>query len=93
MKYFTAKKNKAREGSAFVNIAGVHEQQGDYSAALDACFLARDLLADGADPFVAIELYQTIGSIYGRMKKEKRRVQICTWLCGWPTSMVIATDG
>lgn len=67
---FHAKKFKSREGSAFINMAGVHEQEGDYAAALQACFRARDLLGNGADPFVVIDLYQSIGSIYGKMKKE-----------------------
>ncbi|MBL0740653.1 tetratricopeptide repeat protein [Chryseolinea lacunae] len=67
---FHTNKFRSREGSAFINMAGVHEQQGNYAGALEACFRASDLLGDGADPFVVIELYQAIGSIYGKMKKE-----------------------
>jgi tetratricopeptide (TPR) repeat protein len=68
---FHARDIKVREGSALINIAGIHTQHGNYQAALDACQVARDLLVDGDDPFVAVELYQTIGSIYSNMKKEK----------------------
>lgn len=67
-------KLKADEGQAWLKISNLQEKYGFHELALDACFRAMDLIDVKEDLFTAVELYQTIGQIYGDMGNEKTAI-------------------
>jgi tetratricopeptide (TPR) repeat protein len=67
-----AKRNlRAEEGWALMKIANVLEAEGKYKDALESCFSAMNYLDLKSDLFTAIEMYETIGTIYSKMGNQK----------------------
>ena len=62
---------KVEEGWALMKIANALESDGKYKEALESCFSAMNLLDLKNDLFTAIEMYETIGTIYSKMGNEK----------------------
>jgi len=72
---FAERNLKVEEGWALMKIANVLESDGKYKEALESCFSAMKFLDLKSDLFTAIEMYETIGTIYSKMgnQKEARR--------------------
>jgi len=68
-----AKSNlKVEEGWALMKIANALESEGKFEEALESCFSAMNLVDLKKDLFTAIEMYETIGTIYSKMGDEKK---------------------
>ena len=63
---------KVEEGWALMKIANALESEGKYKEALESCFSAMNLVDLKKDLFTAIEMYETIGTIYSKMGDEKK---------------------
>jgi tetratricopeptide (TPR) repeat protein len=62
---------KGDEGLVWLRIGTLQEHYGLHDRALHSCFKAMDLIDVKEDLFTAVELYQTIGSIYGNIGNEQ----------------------
>ena len=60
------------EGWALMKIANALESEGKFDEALESCFSAMKLVDLKKDLFTAIEMYETIGTIYSKMGDEKK---------------------
>jgi tetratricopeptide (TPR) repeat protein len=68
---FAEKNLKVEEGWALMKIANTLESEGKYEEALESCFSAMNFLDLKSDLFTAIEMYETIGTIYSKMGNQK----------------------
>lgn len=72
LKLFIEHQAKDLQGWSLLQIANVHEADGEYDKALDYAFQAVKLIDLKTNLFSAIELYQSIGSIYSRKKNYEK---------------------
>ena len=68
---FADRNLKVEEGWALMKIANALELDGRYEEALESCFSAMKFLDLKSDLFTAIEMYETIGTIYSKMGNQK----------------------
>jgi tetratricopeptide (TPR) repeat protein len=65
---------RADEGQVWLKIANLQEEHGFHDLALNTCFKAMSLIDEKEDLFTTVELYHTMGSIYGAIGKEKTAI-------------------